>query len=125
MLVFRTKYFIAAALLFLIEIIIALFWKDSFVRPFLGDVLVVILIYFFLRIFLNVSYLKIAIGVLAFACCIEVLQYFDFVKMMGLESNPILSVALGRTFEWKDFGAYLIGFILILAGENLLNKNNL
>lgn len=123
MFVFRTEYFIASALLFLIEIIIALFWKDVFVRPFLGDVLVVILIYCFFRIFLNVNYLKLAAAVFVFACGIEILQYFDFVNMLGLENNRILSVALGRTFEWKDFVAYFMGFILIVGFEKVLNKD--
>ncbi len=111
------NYLIFTIILFLIEVAIALFIKDSIIRPFIGDVLVVGLIYCFLRIFLQVRYWKVALGVLLFACLIEVLQYFDYVKLLGLDSNRILSVVMGRTFEWTDFGAYLTGFLLILAIE--------
>ena len=41
----RLPYAIAALLLFLIELFIALFVHDTFVRPYFGDVLVVILLW--------------------------------------------------------------------------------
>ncbi len=81
--------------------------------------MVVVLIYCFFRIFLRADYLKIAIGVLVFAFTIEILQYFDYVILLGLENNRILSVAMGRTFELSDFAAYFAGFLLIIFGEFL------
>ena len=111
-----------AIILFLAEVLIALFVKDSLIRPFLGDVLVVVLIYCFVRIFLNVNYRRAAIGVLIFACVIEVLQYFDYVKLLGLEQNRVLSVAMGRTFEWLDFAAYATGFLIIIAAEKAVHN---
>lgn len=116
---FKLKYLFLTLILLIIEIGIALFVKDSVIRPFVGDVLVIILIYCFLRVFLNADYRKIACGVLLFAFLIEVLQYFDYVKIFGLENNRILSVAMGRTFEWLDFVAYFIGFLLIVFAEKL------
>ena len=109
--------------LFLTEVSIALFIEDSVVRPFIGDVLVVVLIYCFLRIFLNLNYWKTAFGVLLFACLIEILQYFDYVKLLGLEQNRVLSVALGRTFELLDFIAYFAGFLLIILTESFYKYN--
>ena len=76
MLKFKLKYFILAAILFLIEVLIALFIHDNFIRPFVGDVLVVILIYCFIKSFLNSPVVITAIAVLLFAYLIEVLQYF-------------------------------------------------
>ena len=119
---FNGKYLLLAALVFLIEILIALFITDRLVRPFVGDALVVILIYCALRIFLNVNYRRAAFGVFVFACAIEVLQYFDYVRLLGLEQNRVLSVALGRTFEALDFVAYLAGFLLIILGEKLYER---
>ena len=113
------KYLLIFAVVFAIEIGLALFVRDRFVRPFVGDVLVVVLIYSFIRIFLNGDYRAIAFGTLIFACAIEILQYFDYVKMLGLENNRIMSVALGRTFELTDFAAYFVGFALILAAEKI------
>jgi hypothetical protein len=114
---FNVKYLLLTLILFLVELGIALFIRDTVVRPFIGDALVVVLIYCGLRIFLNVNYRTLAFGVLVFACTIEILQYFDYVRWLGLEQNRVLSVALGRTFEWLDFAAYFAGFLLVLAVE--------
>lgn len=119
---FNPKYLLLAITLFITELCIALFVKDRVVRPFVGDVLVVVLIYCFVRIFLNVSYWKAAFGVFLFASLIETLQYFDYVKLLGLENNRILSVMMGRTFEWSDFAAYFAGFLLIIATEKLYER---
>lgn len=120
---FNKGYFLITVLIFAVEILIALFVDDRLIRPFVGDVLVVVLIYCFLRIFLNINYLKVAVGVLLFAFVIETLQYFDYVKMLGLENNRILSVALGRTFEWLDFAAYFAGFLLIIFIERFYDRH--
>jgi hypothetical protein len=98
-------------------VVIALFIKDTVIRPFIGDALVVLLVYCFLRIFLRNDYWTIALGALLFAFTIEILQYFDYVKLLGLENNRVLSVAMGRTFEWLDFVAYFVGFWGIFLGE--------
>lgn len=120
---FNKKYLLLTIILFLTEVLIALFVKDSLIRPFVGDVLVVCLIYCFLRIFLDFSHWKIALGVLIFACLIEISQYFDFVKLIGFEHNRVISVVLGRTFEWSDFAAYFAGFLLILFFEKIRQNN--
>jgi hypothetical protein len=67
MITFNKNYFGLAILIFIIEVLIALFVSDSFVRPYLGDVLVVILIYCFIKSFLRLSVLSLAMGVLVLA----------------------------------------------------------
>ena len=119
---FNFKYLILTIILFLIELAIALFIEDRIIRPYVGDILVVCLIYCFLRIFLQAESWKIALGVLLFAFTIETLQYFDYVKLLGLEKNRILSVAMGRSFAWNDFIAYFVGFLLIILSEYFLQK---
>ena len=47
----RIGYAIATVILLLIEVLIALYVHDAFVRPYIGDVLVVVVIYTFIRIF--------------------------------------------------------------------------
>ncbi len=123
MLNFNKSYLFLTAIIFTTEVFIALFFKDKLIRPFVGDVLVVVLIYCFLRIFLNVNYLKAAFGVLLFACLIEILQYFDYVKLLGLENNRVLSVMMGRTFEWLDFAAYFAGFLIIILTEFFIKRS--
>lgn len=123
--VLSPKYLTLAALLFAAEVGIALFVKDAFVRPFVGDVLVVLLIYCFWRAFWQIDYRRAALAVFLLACLIEILQYFDYVRRLGLENNRILSTVMGRTFEWMDFIAYLAGFLLILLAENFFNKRRI
>lgn len=117
MFTFNKFYLFLTIILFLIEIFIAVFVKDAVFRPFVGDVLVVALIYCFLRTLLTIDYWKIALGVLILSFTIEILQYFDYVELLGLENNRIISAALGRTFEWLDFAAYTVGFLLIITVE--------
>lgn len=91
---------------------------DSIIRPFGGDVLVVVLVYAFIRSFLNADHIKIAIGVLLFSFGVEISQAFHLVKMLGLEHDKIMSVVLGSTFSYYDLLAYVIGFLFCLR----LNK---
>lgn len=125
MFAFDRRHFFLTLILLLTEIAIALFVTDKIIRPFVGDVLVIVLLYCFVCIFLNADRRKIAVGALLFACLIEILQYFDYVARLGLENNRVLSVMLGRTFEWSDFAAYLTGFLIILFCEKIYRSRNL
>ncbi len=118
---FKKKYLYLTLLLFSIEVFIAVFINDGFIRPFIGDVLVVILIYCLIKTFWNLNSSIAALSVFAFACTIEILQYFNFVNKLGLQKNKIASIALGNTFDWKDIFAYAIGTIIILFLENKTN----
>ncbi len=42
---FRPVYALATALVFIIEVLIALYMHDAFIRPYGGDILAVILVY--------------------------------------------------------------------------------
>ena len=117
MFTFNKKYFYFTVILFIIEVFIAIFINDSFIRPFIGDVLVVILIYSFLRTFWNINSSIATFSVFIFACTVEVLQYFDLINKLGLQKNKIATVILGNTFDWKDIIAYTIGITAILVLE--------
>ena len=47
----RVFYLLATIVLIAVEVLIALFVHDNFVRPYIGDVIVVVVIYCFVRIF--------------------------------------------------------------------------
>lgn len=111
-LTFKLNYFIAFIFIFIIEVLIAKYLYDQFFRGFIGDVLVVVLIYCFCRTFIKADSEKIALVVFLFACTVEILQAFHFVKLLGLENNRVLSIALGSTFDWKDILAYFVGFLI-------------
>jgi hypothetical protein len=123
MLRFNKKYFVFACILFFIELFIALFVRDSFVRPYVGDYLVVILIYCAVRSVLNAPIINVAVGVLLFAYAVEVLQYFQIVNRLGLQNNIVAKTVIGYGFEWFDLVAYTLGSITVLAVErNVLNS---
>lgn len=98
-----------------------MFVKDTFIRPFFGDVLVVMLLFSFVKIFSKSNSIKIAIAVLLFAYMIEILQYFNFIESLGIQDNKIARVVLGATFDWLDLGAYTLGVIFSMVLDNKLN----
>jgi hypothetical protein len=118
MFTFNKKYLILTIILFVIEVLIAVFVRDAFVRPYVGDYLVVILIYCAVRTVLNASVWKVALGVLLFSFLIETLQYFHIVNRLGLENNVVARTVIGYGFEWLDFVAYTMGILTVLAFEN-------
>ena len=122
MLKFNIKYFGLAIIFFVIEVLIALFVHDDFIRPYVGDVLVVILMYCFFKSFLNLPVFTLALFVLSFAFLIEILQGFNIVEKIGLEKSKLAHVVLGNSFSWIDFLTYIVGFLIIIVTENMLTK---
>ncbi|PKA83604.1 uncharacterized protein DUF2809 [Ulvibacter sp. MAR_2010_11] len=116
--VFRKKYAVITIILLLVEIAIALFHFHPIVRGFLGDVLVVILLYTFLRTFLLISPVKIALGALLFAFTIEFVQILNPVEFFEIHSK-ILQTVIGSSFDPWDLVAYSIGFVFILLLEKI------
>lgn len=123
MLTFNLKFFLAAIIFFIIEVLIALFVHDNFIRPYVGDFLVVILIYCAVRTFIKTSPLKVAIGVLLFSYLIETLQYFRIVDRLGLSQNVVARTVIGYGFEWWDILAYTLGIITVLFIEKYRARN--
>jgi hypothetical protein len=118
---FTLKYFYWTLLLFATEVFIAIFIDDQFIRPFVGDVLVVILIYCFLRAFWRVKANATIAVVFLFACLVEGLQAINIVTLLGLSHNKFASVVIGTVFDWKDIMAYAIGCLIIYLWENQEN----
>lgn len=120
----KMKRLIYAALFLLIllsEILIALFVNDNFVRPYVGDMLVTVLICCFVRIFFPKGVKLLPVYVFLFAAAVEVCQYFDIVKLFGLEGNRFISVLLGRTFSLADILCYAAGCLAFFGLEKLLD----
>ena len=122
---FHKTYFVLALLLLLTEILIALYVNDNFVRPYVGDFLVVILLYCFARSILNWTVAFTCITVLIFSFCVEIAQYFQLVKHLQLENNGLARTIIGSSFEWTDLFAYTLGIVLVLVVEKYLVKNDL
>ncbi|NJY61410.1 DUF2809 domain-containing protein [Salinimicrobium sp. CDJ15-81-2] len=114
---FQKKYFFAAILLFLLLTIIAAFVKDSIIRPYGGDLLVVVFLYCLLKSFFRIPVKSAIFGVLLFAIAVEALQYLRIVKLLGLEENNIAIIILGSYFEWLDIVFYSLGATLVYVVE--------
>ena len=117
MFTFNIRYFIAAIILFVIEVLIALYVRDSIIRPYGGDYLVVIFVYCVVRSFLDASAVKVAIGVLLFSYLVETLQYFQLVNRLGLQHNKVMRTVIGYGFDWIDLLAYTLGIIPVILIE--------
>lgn len=118
----RIPYAAAFALLLLCEILIALFVRDAFLRPYGGDILVTVLICAFVRIFFPAGIRLLPLYVFLFAAAVEALQYFDFVRLIGLADSAFFSTLLGRSFSWIDILCYGAGCALFALTEYLLDK---
>ena len=115
----RVTYFIVTIVLLIIEVMIALFVHDNIIRPYVGDVLVVVVIYTFIRIFIPNKVKLLPLYIFLFGTCVELMQYINIVKLLGLQDNKFFSVLVGTTFDIKDIICYGVGCLLIAIGGKL------
>ena len=114
----RLGYLFAFFVLLAIEICIALFVRDHFVRPYVGDMLVTVLLCCLCRaIFPELSP---ALPVFLLAAAVEGLQWLGVTEMLGLQGTAI-GIILGATFDWCDILCYGLGCVAFAAVE-LLGK---
>lgn len=113
----RLFYFYVFIILLSAELLIGLFVRDRFIRPYVGDMLVVILIYAFLRILLPHGVKYLVWYVFLFALCVEILQYFHLGRILRLEQNRLAMIILGSTFDLKDILCYFAGCTLVWLWE--------
>lgn len=121
MFTFKLKSFVIFLLLFLVEVGIALWVDDAIIRPFFGDFLAVIALFFLLKTFLNFSDLNLAFVAVGIAYFLEFLQYCHFLKAVNLEKYKIIAIVLGSAFDWRDIFAYTLGIFVVF----LFNKESL
>ncbi|OAB81825.1 ribosomal maturation YjgA family protein [Cochleicola gelatinilyticus] len=119
---FQKKYVWGTLLLLLLEIAIAVWKFHPFVRGFVGDVLVVLLLFCFLKIFLKIASEKIALGVLFIAFTIEVLQAFKISEKLQITSEAV-KISMGSTFDVWDLVAYSLGYLLIYLEIKCFRRN--
>lgn len=119
----RMYYAIAFVLILMLEILIALFVRDRWIRPYVGDALVTVLLCCLARAVLPQSVPGLPVWVFLFASVVELAQLFDVVKVLGLENNRFLSTLLGRTFSFMDLLCYGAGCAVFFTVETLLRKN--
>ncbi len=118
----RVIYGVLFIIILIVEILIALFVHDNFIRPYIGDMLVTVLICSFARFFIPEKIKVLPILVFLFSTLVEIGQYFDFVKLLGLDDNLFISTLLGRTFSVADLICYAMGCILFAVVDCIIKK---
>ena len=113
----RILYAVATLFLLLIEVIIALYVHDDFIRPYVGDVLVVIVIYTFIRIIVPEKCKLIPLFLFIFAAGVELLQLANIVEILGVADNKFLKILIGSVFDIKDIVCYAVGCVILCMYE--------
>lgn len=113
----RIVYIVLTVILLAVEVVITLFVHDRLIRPYIGDILVVVVVYTFVRIWIPDSVRLLPFYVFLFATAVEVSQYFNLVELLGVSDNRFLRILLGTSFDVKDILCYAVGCLLIWAVE--------
>jgi len=116
---FYRSYFLFTLLLLTAEFLIGLYVHDAFIRPYGGDFIVVILIYCFVKTFVDMPVLPAAGLVLCFSYAVEFSQYFHLVDHLGLQNSKTARLLLGTSFSVIDLLLYTLGALLVILVEGL------
>ena len=103
-------------LLLALEICIGAFVRDDFVRPYVGDVLVTVLLCALFRVAAPEKCPWLPLGVFLFAAGVELIQLIPKPALEG----TLLGIAIGSTFDPKDLLCYGIGCALFFLGERIV-----
>lgn len=115
----RLRYLAAFFLVLLLEIFIGVFIRDNFIRPYVGDMLVTVLLCCLCQVIF--PHFSPAIPVFLFSAMVEGIQWFGLTEKLGLQGT-VLGIIIGSTFDWKDIFCYGLGCIAFAITERLLNK---
>ncbi len=113
----RLKYGLTCLILLVAEILIAKF-GSGILRGYVGDVLVIPLIYFFLRTLFWPRHSHWAVYVLPFLTFLlglvaELLQALHLIEHLGIDAKSPLGIALGGVCDGRDIICYYLGLVLI------------
>ncbi len=111
------KYLIAFVMLIIIEALIAIYLHDDIIRPYIGDILVVILMYTFIRAFVSKPIEWLPAYIFAFATAVELAQYFKLVELLNLQNNKFARIIIGSSFDLKDILCYFVGAGVLVLWE--------
>lgn len=120
----RIRYAVAFASILLTEILIALFVRDAFIRPYGGDILVTVLLCCFVRIFLPSGVRLLPLWIFLFAFAVEIGQYFDYASLLGFSESGFMRTLLGSSFSVLDLVCYAAGCGLFYMVELIVHSIN-
>lgn len=114
--------FIAVAIfLILVEFYIGIFVHDDFVRPYVGDVIVVVVLYAIVRAIVPTSKLPISVCIFLFSFAYEFTQIPPLVDIFGIKSG-FFRALMGTSFSWIDIVCYLVGCVFCFIWDIIIAK---
>ena len=118
----RVVYAAGACILLAAEILIALFVRDSFVRPYGGDILVTVLLCCLLRAFFLFWIPYLPLGVFLFAAAVEFAQALGIASLIP-HSWTAVRIIVGSSFSVGDLVCYAVGCVLFWGAERLILRS--
>ena len=118
----RLFYFSATIILLITEVLIALYVHDDFIRPYVGDAIVVIVIYTFVRTLIPEKCRLLPLFIFIFAVAVEILQGIHIVNILGVADNRFLRTLIGTSFDIKDILCYSVGCVFLGFYEYMIRK---
>ncbi|HMV44308.1 MAG TPA: DUF2809 domain-containing protein [Leptospiraceae bacterium] len=109
----RKRYLTLSIISFLIcVLIVLLFSNHGFIRGFLGDLIIVIFLFFSIKLIYPFSNFALSLSVVIFAYCIEFTQYIKIIPLLGLKENIFTKIVFGSVFDPFDLLAYTVGGVI-------------
>ena len=121
----RLIYGLASLILLGIEILIGLY-AHGWVRSYLGDVLVVILLYTLYRTISPdrpTKWFVLPTVILVFSFVVEFLQLWGFCDRFGI-TNKLLRIIIGTGFSYIDLISYAVGIIPCYIFEKAAKRSS-
>ena len=116
-------YLIAFVILYGIEAIIAMH-TSGWIRGYIGDVLVLPLLYCLIRIFTPALPRSLPLWLFALGCLAEILQLLRFAGLLGFAEGSLPAVILGTRADWRDVLCYAIGTLLTIIVLRLKGEHH-
>lgn len=114
---YRIRYAVIFFILLLTEILIGAFLDGGFIRDYGGDILVLPVIYFLIRIFwsrpqkANTLILPAVLFLLGAAA--ELIQALDLTGVLGIDKGSVLGILIGSVCDPLDLICYAAGVCIV------------
>lgn len=112
----RLPYLIGFIVILAIEVCIGAFVRDDFVRPYVGDMLVTVLLCCLGRIIFPDQFPWLPAAVFLFSVVVECAQLIEIPALDG----TIWAIILGSTFDLADIACYGVGCLVFAIITQIL-----
>ena len=121
---FNKRYFAGFLVVLAVECLIAFFVDDRFIRPFVGDYLIMILIYLFCKIWISRHDNLTILMVLLFCYGVEIGQKFNLVALLGWEHSTLARILIGTHYDSRDMLAYSLAALTVYLIKVILRRKH-